>query len=145
MSWHSKRGAHFYSTPLSLARCFGPGNEMYSSCVRGVVLYVLTADAHNLAKPTATGAEWLQCQDTTQEIGDLLGTCVRNSTTHNAEPGVGRQTPPEIGTFIVTNVGRDTAWSSIGIASSRMTVFGRNWVMSITVPRYQRAIDACKP
>jgi hypothetical protein len=48
-------------------------------------------------------------------------------------------------TLIVTKVGRETARSSIGIASSRMTVWGRNWVMSVTVPRYQRAIDAWIP
>src|SRR2546428_7884169 len=63
---------------------------------------MLRADARNLAKPTATGAKLLQCQGTTQEIGDFLGACVKDSATHHAEPGVGSQTPPEIG-----NVDRD--------------------------------------
>jgi hypothetical protein len=69
-------------------------------------LYVLTADAHNLAKSTATGVEWLQCQDTTQELWDFLGTCVGDGTTHYAEPGIWGQTPPEIG-----NIDRDERWS----------------------------------
>jgi hypothetical protein len=76
MNWSSKRGMHSHSTSLPLAQCLGPGNEVYGSRVRCVVLYVLTADAHDLAKSTATGAEWLQCQNTTQELGDFLGTCV---------------------------------------------------------------------
>jgi hypothetical protein len=69
-------------------------------------LDVLTADAHNLAKPTATGAEWLQCKNTTQELGDFLGTCVRDGTTHYAESGIWSQTPPEIG-----DVDGDERWS----------------------------------
>src|SRR5438105_47839 len=78
---------------------------MYSSCVHCIVSYVLRANAHNLAKPTATGAEWLQGQDTKQEIGHFLGAGVKDSTTHNAESGVGSQTPPEVG-----NVDRDECW-----------------------------------
>jgi hypothetical protein len=106
MNWHSKRGAHFHSTPLPLAWCLGPGNEVYGSRVRRVVLDVLTADAHHLAKSTATGAEGLQCQDTTQEFGDFLGTCVGDGTTHYTEPRIWSQTPPEIG-----DVDRDERWS----------------------------------
>ena len=106
MNWHSKRGAYFHSTPLPLARCLGPGNEVYGSRVCRVVLYVLTADAHNLAKSTATGVEWLQCQDTTQDLGNFLSTCVGDGTTHYAEPGIWSQTPPEIG-----NIDRDERWS----------------------------------
>ena len=106
MNWRSKRGVHSHSTSLPLAWGLGPGNEVYGSRVRCVILYLLTADAHNLAKSTATGAERLQCQNTTQELGDFLGTCVRDGTTHYAEPRVGSQTPPEIG-----DVDRNERWT----------------------------------